>query len=223
MWVYTHEHTRKGRHFVPSCGRHLTGTHDPLLAHGKGGDSKQSEGCCNSHTQIFQEIWAVGPEFPSRKTLGFYLYSSPHPEELINYAEVNKEYQVKGHDEHYAVPNQGASLNATVKSSSMHKRARAIPEGKQSLYGLFVWRRVESIFCRLFPLPQMRHNFHANLSCSQSRRGGLKPHSYPSKWTGQLFLSTSIGQPPSPRFFLSVSDLVCWNKSICFSSLVLRS
>lgn len=73
------------------------------------------------------------------ETLRFYLCSSPHPEKLIDYAEVNEEYKVKGHDESYAVPKQGASLNAAVKSSSTHTGARAIPEGKQTLGGgLFV-------------------------------------------------------------------------------------
>lgn len=49
------------------------------------------------------------------ETLSFYLCSSPHPKELIDYAEVNEEYKVKGHDHRYAVSKQGASLNDTVK------------------------------------------------------------------------------------------------------------
>lgn len=122
------------------------------------------------------------PSSPA-ETLGFYLCSSPHPEEPRDYAEVNEEYKVKGHDESDAVPKQEASLNATVKSSSMHMGARAIPKGKQTLWGSSCMKG-RSHFTpdyHLFLLPQLRHLFHANLGCSQSQRDGLKPHSYPSK------------------------------------------
>lgn len=43
---------------------------------------------------------------------------------------MNDEYKVKGHDESYEVTKQGSSLNATVKPSSKHLMARAIPEEK---------------------------------------------------------------------------------------------
>lgn len=64
------------------------------------------------------------------ETLSFYLCGSLHSKELIDYAEVNEECKVKGHDHSYAVPKQGASLNDAVKSSSAHMWARKIPEGK---------------------------------------------------------------------------------------------
>lgn len=89
---------KKSSHIVPLCGRHLAERHDPLLAHVKGEDDKQTERRYNSRAQIFQQSWTPA------ETLGFYFCSILHSEELIDYAEVNEEYKVKGHDESYAVP-----------------------------------------------------------------------------------------------------------------------
>lgn len=120
--------------------------------------------------------------FPA-ETLEFYLCSSLHPEELKDYAEVNEECKAKGHNESYAVPKQGSSLNVTVKPSSTHMVAGATPEGKQNFWGSFCMTGEThfTLDCDLFLLPQLRHTSHTNLGCSQHERCGLKPCSYPSK------------------------------------------
>lgn len=92
------------------------------------------------------------PSSPA-ETLVFYLCSSPHPEELIDYAGANEEYKVKGHDESYTVPKQGASINAALKSSSTHMGASAVPEGKQSLWGSVWMKKGKSFYTVLSPVP----------------------------------------------------------------------
>lgn len=180
MWVNIHEHRINGSHSVPWCDRHLAERCDSMPAHGKEG--KQTKDTLIAMQKSSRTAEQLCQNFAA-ETLEFYLCSSPHPVELKDYAEVNEEYKVKGHDESYAVPKQGSSLNATVKPSSIHMVARAIPEGKQNFWGSF-YMKGESHFtldCHLFLLPQLRHAFHTNLGCSQHKRGGLKPHSYPSK------------------------------------------
>lgn len=91
------------------------------------------------------------PEFPAQ-TVEFYFCSRPHPEELNDYAELNEEHKVKGHNESYAAPKQGSSLNATVKTSSTHMVARAAPEGKQNILGYFCMKE-GSLYAGLSPVP----------------------------------------------------------------------
>lgn len=92
------------------------------------------------------------PEFPAQ-TSEFYFCSRPHPEELNDYAELNEEYKVKGHNESYAAPKQGSSLNATVKTSSTHMVARAAPEGKQNFFGIIFYEGGKSLYTGLSSVP----------------------------------------------------------------------
>lgn len=141
------------------------------------------------------------PSSPA-ETLSFYVCSSPHPKELIDYAEVNEEYKVKGHDHRYAVSKQGASLNDTVKSSSAHMGARAIPEGKQTLWEHVCVQGEGSHFtldcCQFFLLPQLRHHFLLHQFKSHLNKEDY--HFYQLLW---------VTSPPFFFFFLSLNYLIC--------------
>lgn len=89
----------------------------------------------NSHAQIFLESSAVVSKFPSRDTE---FLSLQQPSSWVTDKWIaNEVSKIKGYDKNYAVPKQGASLNAAVKSSSMHMGAKAIPKGKQTHSGSF--------------------------------------------------------------------------------------
>lgn len=134
IWVNIHECRKNGNYSVPSCGRHLVGTCDPLPDHGKEGkQTKDTLPAMQKSSRTAEQLC----QDSSAETLEFYLCSSPHLEELKYCVEVNEEYKVKGHHERYAVPKQGSRLNATVKPSSMQVVARAAPEGKQNFLGSF--------------------------------------------------------------------------------------
>lgn len=105
----------------------LLGDVTPLPAHRKEG--KQTKDTLTAMQKSSRTAEQLCQNFPA-ETLEFYLCSSLHPEELKDYAEVNEQFKVKGHNESYAIPKQRSRLNATVKPSSTHMVTRATPEGK---------------------------------------------------------------------------------------------